>query len=77
MTMTHDPDRKRVLTNEQKEALDRINMHLECIQDTINANWDKSIKEHWLTLHVDHNNRSNGDHFKEDIEPRVRKLRVE
>ena len=76
MTMTHDPDRKRVLTNEQKEALDRINMHLECIKDTINANWDKNIKEQWLSLHVDHNHRSNGNEFKEDIEPRVRTLRV-
>jgi hypothetical protein len=74
--MTHDPDRKRVLTEEQEKALERINMHLECIKDTINANWDKGTKEHWLTLDVDHNNRSNGDQFKEDIEPRVRRLRV-
>jgi len=74
--MTHDPDRKRVTTPEQEKALERINMHLECIKDTINANWDKNIKEHFLTLDVDHKNRSNGDDFKEDIEPRVRRLRV-
>ena len=79
MTITDDQKekkRERELTKDQIEALKRINSHLDCIKDTINANWDKDNKKHWLELWVDHNNRSNGDEFKEDIEPRVRNLRV-
>jgi hypothetical protein len=74
--MTHDPDRERELTKEQIDALARINMHLECIKDTINANWDKDNTKHFLTLDVYHKVKSNGNGFKEDIEPRVRTLRV-
>ncbi len=76
MAITDDQRKNRVLTDDQKTAIERINFHLDCIKDTINANWDKDIKEHFLTLDVDHNNRSNGDQFKEDIEPRISRLRV-
>lgn len=74
--MTHDPDRERELTKEQIDAIKRINMHLDCIKDTINANWDKDNREHFLTLDVHHKVKSNGNEFKEDIEPRVGRLRV-
>ena len=76
MTITDDQKKNRQLTDDQKKALKRINSHLDCIKDTINANWDKDNKYHWLSLIVDHNHRSNGHEFKEDIEPRVKNLRV-
>ena len=81
MTMTNDQeDQKRErepLTEDQEKALERINLHLDCIKDTINANWDKDNLKHWLRLTYDHKHRSNGHEFKEDIEPRVRNLRVD
>ena len=77
MTITDDQKKNRQLTDDQKKALKRINSHLDCIKDTINANWDKDNKDHWLTLTYDHKHRSNGNEFKEDIEPRVRNLRVD
>jgi len=77
MAITEDQRQNRVLTDEQKEALARINFHLDCIKDTINANFDKYNKNDWLTLTYDHMHRSNGNEFKEDIEPRVKNLRVD
>ena len=77
MAITDDQKKNRVLTEDQKTAIKRINSHLDCIKDTINANFDKNEMNDWLELIVDHKHRSNGNEFKEDIEPRVRRLWVD
>ena len=45
--------------------------------EKIQAIVDKNEMNDWLELIVDHKHRSNGNEFKEDIEPRVRNLRVD
>jgi hypothetical protein len=72
-----DLDQRKPLTEDQKDAIDRINSHLESIKEEINEHWDYKDLEEWLRLNGDHNHRSNGNQFKEDIEPRVKRLWVE